>query len=53
MPHGTERGLGRDRDVLMAQMIAVANQSFRKDLGALPTDLRDALDRKLRTILGL
>jgi mRNA interferase MazF len=52
LPAGTA-GLERDSDVLVAQGIAVANESFRKDLGALPLDLRDALDRKLRTILGL
>lgn len=52
LPAGTA-GLERESDVLVAQVIAVANESFRKDLGALPTDLRDALDRKLRTILGL
>jgi mRNA interferase MazF len=52
LPAGTA-GLDRDSDVLVAQAIAVANESFRKELGSLPADLGDALDRKLRTVLGL
>ena len=52
LPAGTA-GLDRDSDVLVAQAIAVANESFRKELGSLPGDLADALDDKLRTVLGL
>ena len=46
-------GLDRDSDVLIAQVIAVANESFRKELGVLPADLLETLDRKLRLVLGL
>ena len=46
-------GLDRDSDVLIAQVIAVANESFRKELGVLPVDLLAALDQKLRLVLGL
>ena len=52
LPAGTA-GLERDSDALVAQLIAVANESFRKTLGPLPANLQETLDRKLRTILGL
>jgi mRNA interferase MazF len=52
LPAGTA-GLERASDALVAQVIAVANESFRKDLGALPDEMQEALDKKLRTILGL
>jgi mRNA interferase MazF len=46
-------GLERESDVLVAQVIAVANDSFRKELGHLPAEAQAALDRKLRVVLGL
>ena len=46
-------GLERDSDVLVAQVLAVANESFRKELGALPVAVAEALDRKLRAVLSL
>ena len=46
-------GLDRESDVLVAQVIAVANESFRKELGTLPLELADALDGKLRAVLSL
>jgi mRNA interferase MazF len=52
LPAGTA-GLDRDSDALVAQMIAVANESFRKTLGPLPADIQEMLDRKLRMVLGL
>lgn len=52
LPAGTA-GLDRDSDVLVAQVIAVANESFRKELGALPVDLAGTLDEKLRAVMGL
>jgi mRNA interferase MazF len=52
LPAGTA-GLDRDSDVLVAQVIAVATESFRKELGVLPDELADALDRKLRAVIGL
>ena len=45
--------LERESDVLVAQVIAVANESFRKELGALPEDVVSALCDKLRLVLGL
>ena len=46
-------GLDRDSDALLAQVIAVANESFRKELGFLPEPLLSLLDEKLRLVLGL
>ncbi len=46
-------GLERESDVLVAQVIAVANESFRKELGALPIDVAGVLDGKLRAVLTL
>ena len=46
-------GLDRDSDVLVAQVIAVANESFRKELGTLPSDVLDLLDQRLRAVLSL
>ena len=46
-------GVDRDSDVLVAQVIAVANESFRKELGTLSNDLVDLLDQKLRAVLTL
>lgn len=52
LPAGTA-GLDHDSDALVAQLIAVANESFRRELGALPHDLAEALNRKLRDVLNL
>jgi mRNA interferase MazF len=52
LPAGTA-GLERDSDALLAQVIAVANESFRKELGILPEDVLSILDAKLRLVLGL
>ncbi len=52
LPAGTA-GLERESDALVAQVIAVANESFRTALGALPADLQEALEGKLRAVLGL
>ena len=46
-------GLERDSDALVAQVIAVANESFRKELGVLSPELVTALNDKLRLVLGL
>jgi mRNA interferase MazF len=46
-------GLERDSDVLVAQVIAVANESFRKEIGTLPADVLALLDSKLRAVLTL
>jgi mRNA interferase MazF len=52
LPAGTA-GLDRDSDVLIAQVIAVANESFRRELGVLPPELIGRLDGNLRTVMGL
>ena len=46
-------GLDRDSDALVAQVIAVANESFRRELGVLSAALLDLLDEKLRAVLNL
>jgi mRNA interferase MazF len=46
-------GLERESDVLIAQVIAVANESFRKELGTLPAEMVGLLDSKLRAVLNL
>jgi len=46
-------GLAQDSDLLVGQLIAVANESFRQEIGVLPEDLMAELERRIRIILGL
>ena len=46
-------GIVRDSDLLLGQMIAVANESFRQDIGALPNELMEELENRIRIILSL
>jgi mRNA interferase MazF len=46
-------GIDRDSDVLIGQLIAVANESFRRELGALPAALLRDLERRVRVLLEL
>lgn len=46
-------GLARESDLLLGQLIAVANESFRQEIGALPAPLMDELENRVRIILGL
>ena len=46
-------GLTHDSDFLLGQLIAVANESFRKEIGVLPDHLMDELEKRIRIILGL
>lgn len=46
-------GLDKESDLLIGQMIAVANESFRKDLGLLPPDLLGQLRDSVRLLLDL
>lgn len=46
-------GLTRDSDLLLGQIIAVANESFRREIGVLPPDLVQEVERQVRIILGL
>ena len=46
-------GLEEDNDLLLSQLIAVANESFRKEIGILPQELMEELEKRARIILGL
>ena len=46
-------GIDHDSDVLIGQIIAIANESFRRELGVLDTDLMRELERRLRIVLDL
>ncbi len=51
-----KRGVGaieRDSDVLIGQLIAVANESFQQEIGALPNLLMRELERRVRILLEL
>ena len=51
-----KRGVGaieRDSDVLIGQLIAVANESFQREIGALPTVLLREVERRVRILLEL
>ncbi len=47
-----QSGLARDSDLLLGQLIAVANESFRQEIGVLPDDLMAELEKRVRIILG-
>ena len=46
-------GLARDSDLLLGQLIAVANESFRREIGVLPDELTEELEKRVRIILSL
>jgi mRNA interferase MazF len=46
-------GIARDSDLLLGQVIAVANESFRQEIGALPNSLMEELENRIRIILSL
>jgi len=46
-------GIERDSDMLIGQLIAVANESFRREIGALPVALLQDLERRVRILLEL
>ena len=46
-------GIVRDSDLLLGQTIAVANESFRQEIGALPNDLMAEIENRIRIILTL
>jgi mRNA interferase MazF len=48
-----EGGLAQESDLLLGQLIAVANESFRREIGVLPNSLVEELDRRIRVILSL
>ncbi|MBI5480519.1 MAG: type II toxin-antitoxin system PemK/MazF family toxin [Deltaproteobacteria bacterium] len=46
-------GIERESDVLVGQVIAVANESFHKEIGGLPPTLMEELSRRVRIVLDL
>jgi mRNA interferase MazF len=46
-------GIARDSDLLLGQVIAVANESFRQEIGNLPSSVIEELESRMRIILGL
>ena len=46
-------GLDRDSDLLLGQLIAVANESFGKEIGSLPERLLEEIERRVRILLAL
>ena len=46
-------GVARDSDLLLGQVIAVANESFRRELGALANPILEELENRIRIILSL
>ena len=46
-------GLVEESDFLVGQVIAVANESFRREIGVLPADVMAELERRVRIVLAL
>src|SRR5574341_722367 len=46
-------GIERESDVLIGQLIAVANESFKREIGVLPVTLLHELERRIRIVLKL
>lgn len=46
-------GVARDSDFLLGQIIAMANESFRQEIGTLPDSLMDEVENRIRIILSL
>ena len=46
-------GIDHDSDVLIGQVIAIANESFRRALGPLDAGLMRELERRVRIVLAL
>jgi mRNA interferase MazF len=46
-------GIERESDVLIGQLIAVANESFKREIGVLPVALLRELERRIRIVLEL
>jgi mRNA interferase MazF len=52
LPKG-EGGLDQESDLLLGQIIAVANSSFHREIGALAPRLMEEVEQRLRIILNL
>lgn len=48
-----QAGLKQDSDLLLGQLIAVSNESFRQELKLLPVNLMDDVITRIRIILSL
>ena len=46
-------GIAHESDLLLGQLIAVANESFRQEIGALPDTLMTEVETRIRIILNL
>ena len=46
-------GVSRDSDLLLGQVIAVANESFRQEIGSLPNPMMEEVENRIRIILNL
>jgi mRNA interferase MazF len=46
-------GVTRDSDLLLGQLIAVSNESFRHEIGALPESSLHEVENRIRIILDL
>lgn len=46
-------GIERESDVLIGQLIAVANESFSQEIGVLPVALLREFERRVRIVLEL
>ncbi|MBI4842134.1 MAG: hypothetical protein HY803_13880 [candidate division NC10 bacterium] len=46
-------GIEQESDVLIGHLIAVANESFKREIGVLPVALLRALERSLQLVLEL
>jgi len=46
-------GLVHDSDLLLGQLIAVANDSFRQEIGTLPESLMEEVENRIRIVLSL
>jgi mRNA interferase MazF len=46
-------GVDRDSDLLLGQLIAVANESFLDEIGVLPGNLLEEVEKRLRVVLSL
>ena len=46
-------GIKHDSDLLLGQLIAVANESFRQEVGYLPSHVMNEVVKRISVILGL
>ncbi len=49
----SQTGFKQDSDLLLGQLIAVSNESFRQELKRLPVNLMDEVIKRIRIILSL